>query len=84
MYRWCRLVHGNYMEYNLLWYDRNVYVTDMSQSVEMDHPSAYDFLRCDCSNVISFIRDELMKGLVIIIVLVVIMIMVLMDQPSED
>ena len=58
MYRRCRLVHGDYSEYNLLWHDKNVYVIDVSQSVEMDHPSAYDFLRRDCLNVTSFFEGR--------------------------
>jgi RIO kinase 1 len=56
MYQRCRLVHGDLSEYNLLWHEENVYVIDVSQSVETDHPSALDFLRKDCSNVNDFFR----------------------------
>jgi len=56
MYRRCRLVHGDLSEYNLLWHCNEVYVIDVSQSVETDHPSALDFLRKDASNVNDFFR----------------------------
>jgi RIO kinase 1 len=47
-------VHGDFSEYNLLWHDNQVYVIDVSQSVETDHPAALDFLRKDASNVNDF------------------------------
>jgi RIO kinase 1 len=56
MYHRCKLVHGDLSEYNLLWHDNQVYVIDVSQSVETDHPSALDFLRKDASNVNDFFR----------------------------
>ncbi|KAL7548540.1 hypothetical protein ACHAWF_011830 [Thalassiosira exigua] len=56
MYRRCKLVHGDLSEYNLLWHENEVYVIDVSQSVESDHPSALDFLRKDASNVNDFFR----------------------------
>ena len=51
MYQRCKLVHGDLSEYNLLWHNNQIYVIDVSQSVETDHPSAIDFLRKDASNV---------------------------------
>ena len=56
MYQRCKLVHGDLSEYNLLWHNNEVYVIDVSQSVETDHPSALDFLRKDSSNVNDFYR----------------------------
>jgi RIO kinase 1 len=47
MFQRCKLVHGDLSEYNLLWHKNEVYVIDVSQSVESDHPSALDFLRKD-------------------------------------
>jgi RIO kinase 1 len=47
MFQRCKLVHGDLSEYNLLWHKNEVYVIDVSQSVESDHPSALDFLRND-------------------------------------
>lgn len=58
MYQRCRLVHGDFSEYNLLWHQSQVYVIDVSQSVETDHPSALDFLRKDVSNVNDFFRKN--------------------------
>lgn len=51
LYQRCKLVHGDLSEYNLLWHKQQVYVIDVSQSVESDHPGALDFLRKDASNV---------------------------------
>lgn len=51
MFQRCKLVHGDLSEYNLLWHKNEIYVIDVSQSVESDHPSALDFLRKDASNV---------------------------------
>jgi RIO kinase 1 len=58
MFQRCKLVHGDLSEYNLLWHKNEVYVIDVSQSVESDHPSALDFLRKDVSNVNDFFRKE--------------------------
>jgi len=56
MYQRCKLVHGDLSEYNLLWHNNEIYVIDVSQSVEMDHPSALNFLRKDAANVNDFFR----------------------------
>ena len=56
MFQRCKLVHGDLSEYNLLWHGGEVYVIDVSQSVESDHPSALDFLRKDCANVNDYFR----------------------------
>nr|GAT60212.1 RIO1-domain-containing protein [Mycena chlorophos] len=50
----CRLVHADLSEYNVLYHDGHLYVIDVSQSVEHDHPSAFDFLRNDLKNVEEF------------------------------
>ena len=54
MFSRCKLVHGDFSEYNLLWFNSEVVVIDVSQSVEWDHPRATEFLRKDCSNVRDF------------------------------
>ena len=54
LYQRCKLVHGDLSEYNLLWHKNQVYVIDVSQSVENSHPSTLDFLRKDVSNVNDF------------------------------
>lgn len=56
LYQRCKLVHGDLSEYNLLWHNNSVYVIDVSQSVESDHPSALDFLRKDVSNINDYFR----------------------------
>ena len=45
------LVHGDLSEYNMLYYKNEIFIIDVSQSVELDHPMALDFLRRDCVNV---------------------------------
>lgn len=56
MYNRCKLVHADLSEYNLLVKDNILYVIDVSQSVEHDHPHALEFLRKDCSNVVDFFK----------------------------
>lgn len=51
MYHQCKLVHADLSEYNIIYHDSHLYIIDVSQSVEHDHPSAYDFLRKDIKNV---------------------------------
>jgi len=54
MYQKAKLVHGDLSEYNLLYFKGRVYIIDVSQSVENDHPNALEFLRKDCENVKNF------------------------------
>lgn len=56
MYRVAKLVHGDLSEYNILYHERQVYIIDVSQSVDLDHPKALDFLREDCQHVNDFFR----------------------------
>lgn len=56
--RRCGLVHGDLSEYNLLYHEEKVYVIDVSQSVELAHPLALDFLRMDATNVTSFFKRK--------------------------
>jgi RIO kinase 1 len=49
-----KLVHGDLSEYNLLWHNSQIYMIDVSQSVECDHPHAFDFLKRDCININDF------------------------------
>lgn len=58
MYQQCKLVHGDLSEYNLLYHKGNLWVIDVSQSVEHDHPNASEFLRKDCSNIHDFFRKR--------------------------
>ncbi|KAF8627405.1 hypothetical protein AX17_006220 [Amanita inopinata Kibby_2008] len=54
MYHQCKLVHADLSEYNILVHGGHLHVIDVSQSVEHDHPSAYNFLRSDIRNVEEF------------------------------
>ncbi|VDL78325.1 unnamed protein product [Nippostrongylus brasiliensis] len=56
LYRVCKLVHADLSEYNTLVLDDRLYIIDVSQSVEHDHPHALDFLKSDCNNVSKFFR----------------------------
>lgn len=47
----CRLVHADLSEFNLIFFNNQLYVIDVSQSVEHDHPHALEFLRKDCANI---------------------------------
>ncbi|XP_078695949.1 serine/threonine-protein kinase RIO1-like [Branchiostoma floridae x Branchiostoma belcheri] len=51
MFHDCRLVHADLSEFNMLYLDGQVYIIDVSQSVEHDHPHALEFLRKDCTNI---------------------------------
>ncbi|KAK7469275.1 Serine/threonine-protein kinase rio1 [Stygiomarasmius scandens] len=56
MYHQCKLVHADLSEYNILFHEDHLWIIDVSQSVEHDHPSAFDFLRKDLVNVEEFFR----------------------------
>ncbi|KAJ1917727.1 Serine/threonine-protein kinase rio1 [Mycoemilia scoparia] len=56
MYQVCHLVHADLSEYNILYHSGVLYIIDVSQSVEHDHPYALDFLRHDCNNVTEYFR----------------------------
>lgn len=54
MYQVCRLVHADLSEYNILSQKDKLYIIDVSQSVEHDHPRSLEFLRMDIKNVSDF------------------------------
>ncbi|KAF2868112.1 RIO1 family-domain-containing protein [Massariosphaeria phaeospora] len=58
MYNTCRLVHADLSEYNVLYHDNKLYMIDVSQSVEHDHPRSLEFLRMDVKNVSDFFRTR--------------------------
>ncbi|KAF4119334.1 RIO kinase 1 [Geosmithia morbida] len=58
MYQVCRLVHADLSEYNILYHQGRLYIIDVSQSVEPDHPRSLEFLRMDIKNVGDFFRRK--------------------------
>lgn len=54
MYQDAKLVHADLSEFNMLYHSGEVYIIDVSQSVEHDHPHALEFLRKDCANINDF------------------------------
>lgn len=51
LFQECKLVHADLSEFNLILLDDEIYIIDVSQSVEHDHVMALEFLRKDCTNV---------------------------------
>ena len=58
MYQVCKLVHADLSEYNILYHNKQLYIIDVSQSVEHDHPRALEFLRMDIKNVGDYFRRQ--------------------------
>ena len=54
MYQKCHLVHADLSEYNVLYHHDKLWIIDVSQSVEHDHPKSLEFLRMDIKNVSNF------------------------------
>jgi RIO kinase 1 len=52
----CKLVHGDLSEYNMLYFRGTLYMIDVSQSVEHDHPNSLEFLRRDAGNVNDYFK----------------------------
>lgn len=54
----CNLVHADYSEYNLLYFKKTVWVIDVSQSVEKDHPYSFEFLKRDIFNTNNYFKKK--------------------------
>lgn len=61
MMQQCKLVHGDLSEYNMLHHEGRLYIIDVSQSVESEHPQALDFLKRDCVNVNNFFGKRMVN-----------------------
>lgn len=58
MFQKCRLVHADLSEYNSIVHQGQLYIFDVSQSVEPEHPMSLDFLRMDIKNVNDFFMKK--------------------------
>ena len=60
LYWKAKLVHADLSEFNILYnlVTDELFIIDVSQSVEHDHPSALLFLRKDCTNINDFFRKH--------------------------
>ncbi|KAL8696879.1 MAG: hypothetical protein Q9224_002570 [Gallowayella concinna] len=58
LYQTCHLVHADLSEYNILYHQDKLWLIDVSQSVEHDHPRSLEFLRMDIKNVNDFFRRK--------------------------
>ena len=58
MFIHAKLVHGDFSDYNILYHKGKLYIIDVSQSVEHDHPHALEFLRKDCQNVCDYFQKN--------------------------
>lgn len=58
MYREARLIHADFSEYNILWYDSKPIIIDVAQAVEPIHPAALEYLMRDCDNITNFFAKK--------------------------
>lgn len=58
LYQKCRLVHADLSEYNVLYHEDKLWIIDVSQSVEHDHPRSLEFLRMDIKNVNDYFQRK--------------------------
>ena len=58
LFKSCKLVHADLSEYNILYHEHNVYIIDVAQAVEDDHPNAIYFLKRDCNNINNFFEKN--------------------------
>ncbi|KAK6543954.1 protein kinase rio1 [Orbilia ellipsospora] len=58
MFHVCHLVHADLSEYNILYHNEKLYIIDVSQSVEHDHPRSLEFLRMDIKNISDYFGKQ--------------------------
>jgi len=54
----CGLVHADFSEYNVLWYDGEPWVIDVGQAVTHQHPNAEEFLVRDVTRLVEWINRQ--------------------------
>ena len=62
LYQECHLVHADLSEFNMLWRNKQLWIIDLAQAVEHEHPNALRFLRDDCLHVTQFFRTRGLGG----------------------
>jgi len=58
LFKSCKLVHADLSEYNILYHNDTVYIIDVAQAVEDDHPNAIYFLKRDCNNINNYFEKN--------------------------
>jgi len=58
MYLKADLVHGDLSEYNVMIFNGEPIIIDVSQAVRLDHPNAHNFLWRDIKNIVRFFSEE--------------------------
>ncbi|XP_035207867.1 serine/threonine-protein kinase RIO1-like [Stegodyphus dumicola] len=58
LFQKCKLIHADLSEYNMLYFNGKIIMIDVSQSVELEHPRAIEFLRKDCLNITDFFKKQ--------------------------
>lgn len=54
LFQVCRLAHGDLSEYNILYHEGRLAIIDVSQSVDLDHPRCFEFLKEDLTHINAF------------------------------
>jgi RIO kinase 1 len=60
--RKAELVHADFSEYNVLWWQDRAVVIDVGQSVPLDHPRAEEWFRRDLDNTARYFRRLGIEG----------------------
>jgi len=58
MFQVANIVHGDFSEFNILYFQRRIWVIDVSQAVTRDHPFSLDFLFRDCQSIHRFLTKS--------------------------
>merc|ERR1712137_930975 len=54
MFQEANLVHADLSEYNILYHKGQLWIIDVAQAVEHEHPNCLTFLRRDCANMTKY------------------------------
>lgn len=50
----CHLIHADFSEYNLLWFDNKIWCIDVSQAISLNHEYAQQYFYRDCESITKF------------------------------